>query len=100
SLPPEERQRFIEVEWDSSKASAYDADITVVSEDRKGLFSDLTKVCESMDVHIAGVNAKCGKDETITVVLTVSITDTAQMAKLLSTVRSVSGIVEVYRSKT
>lgn len=100
SLPVDEKRRFIEVEWDTSKNTSYDADITVVADDRKGLFSDLSKACELMDVHIAGVNAKSSKDDTITIILTLSIADTAQMEKLLRTLKNIPGVSSVYRSKT
>ncbi|MGI6256510.1 MAG: RelA/SpoT family protein [Anaerovoracaceae bacterium] len=100
SLPVDEKRRFIDVEWDTSKNTSYDADITVVADDRKGLFSDLSKACELMDVHIAGVNAKSSKDDTITIILTLSIADTAQMEKLLRTLKNIPGVSSVYRSKT
>ena len=100
SLPVDEKRRFIDVQWDTRKNTSYDADITVVADDRKGLFSDLSKACELMDVHIAGVNAKSSKDDTITIILTLSIADTAQMEKLLRTLKSIPGVSSVYRSKT
>ena len=85
SLPEEEKQRFIDVEWDTTEEKSYNADITVVAQDRKGLFSDISKVCENMDVHISGVNAKSSKEKTIHIILTLSISNTAQMKKILRT---------------
>ena len=58
SLPEEEKKRFIEVEWNYDHGQSYEADITIVGEDRKGLFSDLSKICDNMNTHITGVNAK------------------------------------------
>ena len=100
SLPEEEKLRFIEVEWDTTEEKSYNADITVIAEDRKGLFSDISKVCENMDVHISGVNAKSSKEKTIHIILTLSISNTAQMKKILRTLHSVSGVSEVYRAKS
>jgi GTP diphosphokinase / guanosine-3',5'-bis(diphosphate) 3'-diphosphatase len=100
SLPEEEQRRFIEVEWDTSEEKSYNADITVIAEDRKGLFSDISKACENMDVHISGVNAKSSKEKTIHIVLTLSISNTAQMKKILRTLHGVSGVSEVYRAKS
>jgi guanosine-3',5'-bis(diphosphate) 3'-pyrophosphohydrolase len=101
ALPPQERQRFIEVEWDTSRSTAYEADITVIASDRKGLFSDLSKACESMDVHISGVNTQRGKEEdTLIVVLTLTIEDIAQMKKLLRVLKSIPGVDEVHRTKS
>lgn len=100
SLPEEEQRRFIEVEWDTTEEKSYNADITVIAEDRKGLFSDISKACENMDVHISGVNAKSSKEKTIHIVLTLSISNTAQMKKILRTLHGVSGVSEVYRAKS
>ena len=75
SLALDERDWLINVEWDTRKGTSYEADITVVAEDRKGLFSDLSKVCESMDVHISGVNTKKSGEGELTIILTLSDRD-------------------------
>lgn len=101
SMPEEERQRFIEVEWDKQKENmSYDTDINIIAEDRKGLFSDLSRVCEDMDVHITGVNAKSAKDGIVNITMTVSINNTSQIEKVLRNLRSVQGVADVYRSIT
>ncbi|MDF3002689.1 MAG: bifunctional (p)ppGpp synthetase/guanosine-3,5-bis(diphosphate) 3-pyrophosphohydrolase [Bacillota bacterium] len=101
TLPEEELQRTIEVEWDKQKDNmSYDTDINILAEDRKGLFSDLSRVCEDMDVHIAGVNAKSAKDGIINITMTLSITNTGQIEKVLRSLRSVQGVADVYRAIT
>jgi len=101
SLPEEEKQRFIEVEWDKQKDNmSYDTDINILAEDRKGLFSDLSRVCEDMDVHIAGVNAKSAKDGIVNITMTVSISNTSQIEKVLRALHNVGGVADVYRAIT
>ena len=53
-----------------------------------------------MDVHISGVNAKSGRDETINITLTLSISSTQQMQKVLRTLRNVPGVSNVYRARS
>ena len=36
----------------------------LLAEDRKGLFADISKICEDMDVHITGVMGKSNSDNT------------------------------------
>jgi len=99
SLPEDERQRFIDVEWDKQKENmSYDTDINILAEDRKGLFSDLSRVCEDMDVHIAGVNAKSARDGIVNITMTLSISNTGQIEKILRSLRSVQGVADVYRA--
>ena len=99
SLPEEEKARFIAVKWDEAHTDkAYNADISISAEDRKGLFSDLSRTCEDMDVHIAGVNAKSSKDNSINITLTLSISNTNQMERVLRNLKGVQGVVDVYRA--
>ncbi|MBQ9060741.1 MAG: bifunctional (p)ppGpp synthetase/guanosine-3',5'-bis(diphosphate) 3'-pyrophosphohydrolase, partial [Firmicutes bacterium] len=83
SLTEEDRQRMIEVSWDPTMLeSSYNSTIAVLAKDQKGIFSGISKICEDLDVHIAGLNAKAGKDETIRMDLTLSILDRDQVEKL------------------
>ncbi len=99
SLPEQEKQRFIQVEWNRKKNNvSYDADIQLLAEDRKGLFSDISRVCEDMDVRIAGVNAKSGKDSIVNITMTLSLTDTGQLEKVLRKLKMVPGVADAYRA--
>ncbi len=98
SLPEEEKNRFIEVEWDLEKEfRSFETDVTVLSEDRKGLFSDVSKICEDMDVHITGVMAKSNSDNTASVALTVQISNVNQIAQLMKRFKSMRGVIDVHR---
>lgn len=100
SMPEEERARFINVSWDGGKLDqSYNTDITIIARDRKGLFSAVSKVCEDLDVNIAGVNARADKDENVQMNLTLSISNKAEMNKILRSLKSVQGVSEVYRAK-
>ena len=99
SIPEEEKKRFIKVDWDDQKSNqAYDVDIHILAEDRKGLFSDLSNLCEGMDVHITGVNAKSSKENIANITMTLSLSDTGQLEKVLRQLRRVQGVADVYRS--
>lgn len=100
SLPPEEKARFINVKWNSDKINqSYNVDINVIAKNQKGLFSSISKVCEDMDIQIAGVNTNTAKNEDINVALTLSISNKSQMEKILRSMKGVPGVVDVYRAK-
>ena len=100
SLPEEEKLRFIDVEWDMSQDAEYDAEVTILANDRKGLFSDISKVCESNDIRMTGVHTGTLKtDGTITITLTLAIVNIGQMEKLLLSFKNVPSVIKVYRSK-
>ncbi|MCI6011784.1 MAG: bifunctional (p)ppGpp synthetase/guanosine-3',5'-bis(diphosphate) 3'-pyrophosphohydrolase [Firmicutes bacterium] len=101
NLPPEEKQRFIEVEWEDLKVGkSYNADICILAYDRKGILSDISKTCEDMDIHLSGVNAKSGKDGTVNMTITLSISSTQEMQKVLRCLRLIDGVIQVYRAKS
>lgn len=101
SLPERERGRLIDVEWETPKVGqTYYADINISGIDRKGLFSDISKVCEDMDVRLVGVNMKPVDNEYVNVTITVAITGTHQIQRLLISLRNISGIDRVYRAKS
>ncbi|MGP1569326.1 MAG: RelA/SpoT family protein [Eubacteriales bacterium] len=98
SIPENEKDRLIEVEWDTAEAGSYNVDICILAEDRKGLFSDISRACEDLDIHIAGVNAKSGKDQIINITMSLSISDTKHMEKLLRALRNIPSVADVYRA--
>jgi len=101
SLPEAERARCIDVVWDEAKQNkSYNADVTIIADDRKGLFSDLSRVCEDMDVHITGVNAKSSKEQVVNITMTLSISNTSQMEKILRSLKNVHGVTDVFRAKS
>lgn len=101
TLPEEERERFINVSWDSQKDNmSYDTEITILAEDRKGLFSDISRACDDMDVNITAVQAKSTKDKFVTISLTLSITNTSQIEKVMRQIKLILGVSNVYRAIT
>ena len=100
SLPESEKARFIEVEWeDLTVGKAYNADICLICNNRKGMLSDISKVCDDHDVKIMGINAKTGDDGSASINLTIAIGSTQQMQRILRAFRNVEGVFNVYRAR-
>ncbi|MCI2147130.1 MAG: bifunctional (p)ppGpp synthetase/guanosine-3',5'-bis(diphosphate) 3'-pyrophosphohydrolase [Clostridiales bacterium] len=100
SMPESERARFIEVEWkaDEPEDQIYQAGVTVVFNDRKGMFSDISRVCDEMDVNIESVNGKVDKDGRMRLTLTLSIKDTNQVERIMAKMRKIPDVISTYRS--
>ncbi len=98
-LPEEEKGRLIEVEWDIKTSDiTYNADIFMKAADRRGLFSDISRVCLDMDVNIHGVNLKTNNDGTVDITMTLQIGNTEQMQSALRKLRAIEGVTDIYRS--
>jgi guanosine-3',5'-bis(diphosphate) 3'-pyrophosphohydrolase len=102
NLPEAEKARIIDVEWETPKAGqTYYTDITILGYDRKGLFSDISKVCEDMDVKLCGVNMKPVEDDgDVHINITVAISGIHQIQRLLINLRNINSIEKVFRTKS
>ena len=100
NIKEEDRGRLIAVEWDTpSDTRKYYTDIQVVSEERKGLFKDISKVCDDFDLEVVGLNLTPGEPGTTNTLLTVEITDMHQIQRLLTGLRQVEGVIKVFRPR-
>ena len=98
SLPDEMKARMIDVEWEVNKNNlTYDAVISVIGEDRKGLIAECSKICEQMDINIDGLNMKADENNIANVVFTLAIKNLDDVEKIMAKMRLVSGVVDVYR---
>ena len=101
SLPPQERERFIDVNWDPELLDkSFTAEISLVARDQNSMLSSISKICEDMDVHISGLNARANKDDTVKINLTLEIKDKNQIEKICRSLKGVPGIREAYRTRT
>ena len=101
SLPEEEKVRFIDVEWEDLKeGKSYEANISIIGTDRRGLLSDISKVCENLDVNLSGVNARTGKDGSMNMTIQLEISSIQEMDRILRALRNIEGITNVYRARS
>ncbi len=100
AMPESERARFIEVEWkkDEPEDQIYQAAITVVFTDRKGMFSDVSRVCDEMDVNIESVNGRVDKDGRMRLTLSLTIKDTDQVESVMRKMRKIPDVINAFRS--
>lgn len=90
--------RFIDVEWDEDRQKkVYETEIQIISSERKGLLLEVTNVLSDINLEVTAVSAKTNKDRFIVVNLTVEITNVSQLDKLINKIRSMRGVVDVYR---
>ena len=100
NLKDKEKDRLMEVEWDTPDDSLkYNVDIQVVSEERKGMFKDLSKVCDDNDIELIGLNITEGEPGTNNTLLKVEISDMHQIQRLLIGLRQIDGVTRVFRPR-
>jgi GTP pyrophosphokinase len=89
--------RFIEVEWDEERQTAYQSEIQIIAADRKGLLSEITNVLSETKLTVTAVNARTSREKIAIINLTVEITNVNQLDKLINKIRTMQGVMDVFR---
>ena len=98
SLPEGLKERLIEVKWETNKGDlTFDAVISILAEDRKGLLAEFSKICESMDININGVNLRTDQEGVVNIMITLAILNLEDVESIMQKFKMVRGVVDVYR---
>lgn len=89
--------RFIEASWKKNGLSSFLVQIQVEGLDRGGILVDITKVLGENKVNIHSGNVETTKGRVSISRWTFEIGDTKQLANLLSSIRKIDGVFDVYR---
>ncbi len=92
-----EREREIPVSWDLDADTSYVANIHMLTYDRTGMMIDISNCVYGEKADIASLNVST-KEGTATLVLGVRITDSSQLEGVLKKLKSIQGVIEVYRT--
>lgn len=91
--------RLIEVSWYSAGNVAYKAEITILANDRSSLLMELTNAIAESKIPLKGINARTTKDQIVVMNLTLEITNTEQLEKIIKRIKKVDSVFEVTRNK-
>ena len=95
----EEEGRLIDVKWYSTNDVSYKADITIMANDRTSLLLDVTNSIAELKIPIKAVNARTTREQITVINLTLEITDTEQLEKIIKKLRKVDSVFDVTRNK-
>ncbi len=89
--------RLIDVEWDTTKPLAFQAEIQIRSADRKGLLSEITRILSDSKHTVNALNARTNKERMAILNLTIEINDIEELDKLMQKFRNLKGTFDVHR---
>jgi GTP pyrophosphokinase len=91
-------ERRIDVEWDKgSDPSPYTVRLSIQVEDRKGILADVSSKIAGINTNIRNVEATTS-DQRGRIDMTVEISDVTHLQKVIKSLRSVAGVVDVERA--
>jgi guanosine-3',5'-bis(diphosphate) 3'-pyrophosphohydrolase len=93
-------ERRIDVEWDKGDAVAsYTVKLTMEVEDRKGLLAAVSAKIADINTNIKNMDARTGgDDQRARIDVTVEISDLKHLEKVIKSLRSVDGVLDVERA--
>lgn len=94
-----EPERIIEVEWTTQTKVAYNADVEIRANDRKGLLAEITSIIDDSKLNISSFHSRTGKDRVAIINFIMEIHDIEQLNKLIRKFRKIEGVMDVFRAK-
>ena len=91
-------ERLIEVSWYKGKSASYQTDLTIKAHDRTQLLMEITNVIGDAGIPLKAINARTTKDNVAMMHLTVEITDTEQLEKIINRIKRVQNVFEITRN--
>ena len=90
-------ERIVEVHWAATAKSTFLVNIQVEALDRPRLLSDITRIISDQHVNILSASLSTGRDRVAKSKFTFEMADPKHLGHVLSAVRTVEGVFDVYR---
>lgn len=90
-------ERIVEVEWDTGTGTLFLVQIQVEALDRSRLLSDVTRVLSDHHVNILSATVSTSRDRVALSRFVFEMAEPAHLSSVLSAVRKVDGVFDVYR---
>jgi guanosine-3',5'-bis(diphosphate) 3'-pyrophosphohydrolase len=90
-------ERMVEVEWDTGSGTLFLVQIQVEALDRSRLLSDVTRVLSDHHVNILSATVSTSRDRVALSRFVFEMAEPAHLTSVLSAVRKVDGVFDVYR---
>lgn len=101
NLPKSEPERLVEIGWGQSHRRVYPVELEVVAYDQPGVMRDVAEIISSQGVNMRGANAgERGRDGTATLLLTLEVTHTDQVIRILDRLERLACVAAVRRRRS
>lgn len=91
------KERFMEVSWNTSEKAEYQADIQIKALDRSGLLTEITKKITDLELTLVALSARTNKEKLALVNISLEIKDIEQLMQLMAKIKKIRGVMDVYR---
>ncbi len=99
NLPEVEKGRIMPAQWeeDENKKNSYDVTIRIISNNRKGIIVDMTKVLNDNNVEITGLESRSIKNEKAITNIKLTIKNREEFEAIKNKIKNVQDVLEITR---
>lgn len=90
-------ERRIDVDWNPGVEQQRPARLIAITEDKKGVLANITKVISEKGVNISKLLVKTNKDNIAYIFMDISVKDVDELYKVIKALDNVKGVVQVER---
>lgn len=99
NLKAQEPHKVVEVAWGVENKDNYVSEIEIKADDRIGLLTDVVEVLSTLKSNIVYINANTNKDNVAIVALKVTNRGVDNLKEIISKLKKIKGVRDVYRKK-
>lgn len=94
---PEEKDRWINVEWANTDLETYNTSLTIISRERSGLVMDIATILSAANIKMTTFNAKDVNGQSV-VFLALELHNSHELNTVITKLSAVSGVLRVERN--
>ncbi len=91
-----EKERIIEVEWDTESEQKFQVQLSIIGEDRKNLLKDITTCIAKQDINIFNASFHV-EDMYAKGLLDIEVQNLQHLTKVINSIRKINGVFSVER---
>jgi guanosine-3',5'-bis(diphosphate) 3'-pyrophosphohydrolase len=93
----EEMERVVKVEWNQAKGHTHPVNIRVITQDRPGILSNISKTINNCGPNIRSAMAKSLPEQKGSFIFEIEVRDYTELLKVISSIESMEEVINVER---
>jgi len=95
-----DRERLVEVEWDTATPGQHSVKVAVITEDKTGVLANVSSAIAECRANISRAEIKTREDRKAELDFVVEIADTAHLNRVLKSIERVEGVITARRVRS
>ena len=95
-----DKERLVEVEWDTSAPSTHSVKVSVLAVDKTGVLANVSSSISSSDANISRAEITTREDQKAQLDFVIEVMDTTHLSRVLKAVERVEGVITARRVRT